>query len=316
MRKAARELLSLAALPALLAREPAGAAGRGSAGAGGDGEGEGAAAKAGGRGIGGSYHRRGTGRLRTVVALNFNGVVRGGKARAQGQSVPGLREAGTFLSADVSSRCLLEPHGSFFLRRSLMAEIYVSTDVETDGPIPGPHSMLSFASAAYRGDKTLLATFSANLHTLLGAAATPTRWAAADAAGGPGRARRDLQDPAAAMKAYVAWVKHLPGKPVFVAYPAGFDFLFVYWYMIRFAGESPFSHSALDVKTFAMAILHKDYRDSTKENMPRAWFDPLPHTHKALDDAIEQVRPVLQHACGEPPSLRLIRDADAARVFA
>ena len=28
-----------------------------------------------------------------------------------------------------------------------MAEIYVSTDVEADGPIPGPHSMLSFGSA-------------------------------------------------------------------------------------------------------------------------------------------------------------------------
>ena len=40
-----------------------------------------------------------------------------------------------------------------------MPEIYVSTDVETDGPIPGPHSMLSFASAAYRPDKTLVRTF-------------------------------------------------------------------------------------------------------------------------------------------------------------
>ena len=47
-----------------------------------------------------------------------------------------------------------------------MSEIYVSTDVETDGPIPGPHSMLSFASAAYRADKTLVATFDANLYTL------------------------------------------------------------------------------------------------------------------------------------------------------
>lgn len=32
-----------------------------------------------------------------------------------------------------------------------MAEVYVSTDVEADGPIPGPNSMLSFASAAYLG---------------------------------------------------------------------------------------------------------------------------------------------------------------------
>ena len=44
-----------------------------------------------------------------------------------------------------------------------MPEIYVSTDVEADGPIPGPNSMLSFGSAAYAADKTLIGTFSANL---------------------------------------------------------------------------------------------------------------------------------------------------------
>ena len=42
-----------------------------------------------------------------------------------------------------------------------MAENYVSTDIETDGPIPGPHSLLSFGSAAYQPDKTLVATFAA-----------------------------------------------------------------------------------------------------------------------------------------------------------
>ena len=45
-------------------------------------------------------------------------------------------------------------------------EIYVSTDVEADGPIPGPHSMLGFASAAYRADKSLAGTYDANLVTL------------------------------------------------------------------------------------------------------------------------------------------------------
>ena len=38
----------------------------------------------------------------------------------------------------------------------------------------------------------------------------------------------------------------------------------------------------------AMTRLGGGYRDATKRNMPRAWFDPLPHTHVALDDAIEQ----------------------------
>ena len=90
------------------------------------------------------------------------------------------------------------------------------------------------------------------------------------------------------MRAYVAWIKGLKGKPVFVAYPAGFDFLFIYWYLMRFVGESPFSHSALDMKSYAMAMLKTGYRDSTKRNMPNAWFDKLPHNHVALDDAIEQ----------------------------
>ena len=75
---------------------------------------------------------------------------------------------------------------------------------------------------------------------------------------------------------------------MFVAYPAGFDFLFVYWYLIKFVGESPFSHSALDIKSFAMAVLKRDFRQSTKRNMPKRWFDDLPHSHIALDDAIEQ----------------------------
>jgi hypothetical protein len=148
-----------------------------------------------------------------------------------------------------------------------MKEIYISTDVETDGPIPGPHSMLSFGSAAYDADKTLISTFSANLDTLPGAAADPKTaawwqtqpeaWAAC---------RTNLEAPEAAMQRYVAWIKTLPGRPVFVAYPAGFDFLFVYWYLIRFTGASPFSHSALDIKSYAMAMLKTGYRDSTKGN--------------------------------------------------
>ena len=170
-----------------------------------------------------------------------------------------------------------------------MTEIYVSTDVETDGPIPGPHSMLSLGSAAYTADKQLQSTFSANLETLPGASAHPRT--AAWWAGQPeawAACRKDLEAPQEAMARYVAWIRSLQGKPVFVAYPAGFDFLFVYWYLIRFTGESPFSHSALDIKSFAMAVLKTDYRQSTKKNMPKRWFDPLPHSHVALDDAIEQ----------------------------
>ena len=170
-----------------------------------------------------------------------------------------------------------------------MTEIYISTDVETDGPIPGPHSMLSFGSAAYTADKRLVATFSANLETLDGAAAHPKTaewWATQPEAWSACRANR--QKPENAMRTYVEWLKSLKAKPVVVAYPAGFDFLFVYWYLMSFVGESPFSHSALDMKSYAMAVLKTEFRQSTKRNMPKHWFDNLPHTHVALDDAIEQ----------------------------
>ncbi len=80
----------------------------------------------------------------------------------------------------------------------------------------------------------------------------------------------------------------MPGKPVFVAYPAGFDFTFLFWYMMRFAGRCPFSWSALDIKTLAFAMTGLPYRKAIKPRLPKHWFDELSHTHVALDDAIEQ----------------------------
>jgi hypothetical protein len=170
-----------------------------------------------------------------------------------------------------------------------MKEIYVSTDVEVDGPIPGPHSMLSLGSAAYLADKTLVATYEANLEPLPGASGHPDTmawWAKHPEAWED--CRRDPRPAADAMMDYVAWLEKLPGPPVFVGYPVAFDFLFVYWYLMRFVGRSPFSFSALDIKTMAMVMLRTEYRQSTKRAMPARWFDPLPHSHRALQDAIEQ----------------------------
>lgn len=169
-------------------------------------------------------------------------------------------------------------------------EVYISTDIESDGPIPGPNSMLSLGAAAYLPDGTLVGTFSVNFETLPGAQGDPdtmTWWS-----GRPREweeTRKDQKAPKEAMTSYVEWVKKMPGSPVFVGYPATFDFLFVYWYIRNFVGESPFSFSALDIKTYAMAVLKTPFRGSTKRNMPKRWFQGLPkHTHVAVDDAIEQ----------------------------
>ena len=170
-----------------------------------------------------------------------------------------------------------------------MPEIYISTDVEADGPIPGPHSMLSFASAAFGPDKKIIGTFEANLTTLPGAQGDPktmTWWKDQPAAWAA--CRSGVRDPAVVMPEYVTWLKSLHEKPVFVGYPAAYDFMFIYWYLIRFCGESPFAHAALDIKSYAMAIMGTDYHASAKRNMPQEWFDPLPHSHIALEDALGQ----------------------------
>jgi hypothetical protein len=167
------------------------------------------------------------------------------------------------------------------------AEIYVSTDIETDGPIPGANSMLSFASIAYDREGCELGSFAVNLETLPEATpdprtmewwrTQPEAWAAC---------RRDLRAPKDAMADYDRWLRSLHGRPVFVAYPLLFDMMFVYWYQIRLVGKSPFGHSGIDIKTMAYAALGlRSYRDATKRSMPANWFGKTPHSHVALDDA-------------------------------
>lgn len=168
-------------------------------------------------------------------------------------------------------------------------EIYVSCDIEADGAIPADNSMLSLGAAAFTKDGKMLGTFSINFETLPGATADPSTmewWSKNKEA--YDETRKDVKDPKEAIGAYVNWVNSLGGKPVFVGYPATFDFLFVYWYMRHFGYESPFSFSALDIKTYAMAVMKTEYRKSTKRNMPKRWFSDDKHTHVAVDDAIEQ----------------------------
>lgn len=180
---------------------------------------------------------------------------------------------------------------------SFEKEVYISIDIEADGPIPSENSMLSLGAAAYLADGTLLDKFQVNLEQLEGAKPNPVTmnefweknpeaWEAATS---------DQVDPETAMKAFVTWVVQQQGNsprrtPVAVAYPAGFDWTFVYWYLLKFVGRSPFSFACLDVKTLAMAVMNKHgYRSSSKRNMPKNWFPKdLPHTHVAVDDAVEQ----------------------------
>ena len=174
-----------------------------------------------------------------------------------------------------------------------MKELYVSVDIETDGPVPAEYSMLSVGAAAFSESGEILGTFERNLETLDGAkqhpdtmnwwATQPEAWEAC---------RKDLVHPKDAMMDFTAWVdkleKEYGAKAVFLAYPAGFDFTFVYWYLVKFVGYSIFSFSALDIKSYAMAILKTPFRETVKRNFPKKWRSKTRHNHVALSDAIGQ----------------------------
>lgn len=168
-------------------------------------------------------------------------------------------------------------------------EIYVSTDIECDGLVPGWHSMLSLGSAAFTADGELLRTFSANLEPLPDCeplAITMQWWQSYPEAWA--QCQVDPRPPARVIAEFARWVLDLPGQPVFVGYPAVFDFGFVSYYLARFTRGNPFGFAALDIRSFAMALTGKAFLATTKESMPAAWVTDRPHSHVALDDAIEQ----------------------------
>lgn len=220
-------------------------------------------------------------------------------------------------------------------------EIYFSIDVETDGPIPGPHSMLSLGAAAFdiserrqkpaicaacitqdervRGcasgleqrpcarcgrdtagrlqgfnlDDPLVDTFEVNLETLPGAGADPDTakfWCARPDA--YARTRVHPMLPQAAMRRFVTWVTKTAqlhgGRPVAVCFPATFDFMFVYWYLVRFAGSSPFGFQAFDCKTAAALVMNTSFKEASLDRSLRQFTTGAPLSHISVEDAVAQ----------------------------
>jgi hypothetical protein len=176
------------------------------------------------------------------------------------------------------------------------ADLYISADIEADGPIPGEYSMLAFglavagrfdgrsfeprdptASTFYRELRPISERFDPQAVAVCGL----------DREG----LKREGALPAAALREASDWVGAQAGgdRAVFVGYPVVFDWLFMHWYFVAFLGRSPFGFSAaLDMKTI--------YQQKSRVTLDAAGRDDLPvflrsrrkHTHNALDDAVEQ----------------------------
>ncbi|WP_371618633.1 3'-5' exoribonuclease domain-containing protein [Streptomyces sp. NBC_00454] len=194
--------------------------------------------------------------------------------------------------------------------RAARPNVYISVDIEADGPIPGPYSMISFGAAvagrqsgpSYTAADPEQDTFYRELRPI-SEAFVPE----ALAVSGLDRDRllREGAEPAVAMAEFRAWVREVSAgaQPVMCGYPASFDWTFLYWYLMSFGGESPFGHSGcLDMKTLYAAKARIPLRSAVKRHMPAHLLSSRPHTHHALDDAIEQAELMSSLMLWEPPA--------------
>ena len=167
-----------------------------------------------------------------------------------------------------------------------LPELYIATDVEADGPIPGPYSMISLGMSVV-GDQEK--TFYTELKPI-----SDDFVPAALAVSGLDRERLIKEAPSArhAMGAAAKWVNKLRkiGRPVFLAGPAVWDGMFVHWHFIKFLGKSPFGStgSGIDLRSYWMGLKGCEWVESRKGSIKHGMnLKNLPHTHHAGDDARE-----------------------------
>ena len=167
-----------------------------------------------------------------------------------------------------------------------LPELYVAVDVEADGPIPGPYSMLSLGMAVTMRDDL-------RFYTELKPISDDFVPANLEVAGlDRERLKREAPTPKEALEAANTWVNSLRkiGRPVFLAGPAVWDGMFVHWYFMKFLGKSPFgvTGSGIDLRSYWMGLHGCEWSKARKPHMKRELgLKDLPHTHHAGEDAVE-----------------------------
>jgi DNA polymerase III epsilon subunit-like protein len=188
---------------------------------------------------------------------------------------------------------------SYGTLRTVTRELYLSVDVEPDGHVPGTSSIVSLAActAALRDDEGAVHRLDpendANSFYAVLRPITDRYVEKALRVTGFDRAalERDGRPPEEALPAFATWIDGLAAehdaKPVLAAYPLGFVWQFIQYYLHEFADRSPFGQSAhYDMKSAYAALAGSAVSDAIKRRMPSALLGPKDSkTHHALDDA-------------------------------
>lgn len=170
--------------------------------------------------------------------------------------------------------------------------LFLSFDVETDGPAPGLHSMLSMGWAGFTQTGEIVFEYEANLIPLPDAHPsddTMKWWAKEENQNAWEYIHQNQREPEDVFTEFAAQISELNKiynlKPI--AWPVSYDWQYINYYFHRFIGSNPLGFSVMCIKTYLWAM-SKNKSPSDKLDIGRYADPQFPHTHKALDDAKEQ----------------------------
>lgn len=167
----------------------------------------------------------------------------------------------------------------------LPGETLISVDVETAGPIPRRYSMLSIGACLvddpgrefYVELKPELPAFKEDAVAISGLSFEQLEKSGAE--------------PREAMLAFDAWLSaEVPAgsRPVFVAFNAVFDWMFIDDYFHRLLGRNPFGHTAVDIKAYALGVLGGTWGQTSMRYLSPRFLGGRKLAHNALGDAHDQ----------------------------
>ncbi len=163
-------------------------------------------------------------------------------------------------------------------------EVFVSIDVETAGPNPRTHSMLSIGACLVDDPETgFYVELKPDSDTVVPAALAVSGLDIATLAA-------HGTEPAVAMRQFADWVTTVApgGRPVFTAFNASFDWMFVDDYFQRYLGSNPFGHSSLDIKAYAMGLRRSTWAETSMRVLSPLYLSGRDLVHNALEDARDQ----------------------------
>lgn len=175
---------------------------------------------------------------------------------------------------------------------------FVSVDIETAGPVPSMYSILSIGAC-------LVSDPAVGFYVELQPEhpdADPHALAISGLS--LGELARDGLPAQAAMQQFDRWLdEHIPVgyKPVFVAFNAPFDWMFVSDYFHRHLGRNPFGHYALDIKAFYMGQTGVRLSETAFSKISARYLGNRKLTHNALADARDQAE-IFYRLLQESPS--------------